>query len=521
MRQLYTNGRIYTQDPTTPWAEAMLVSDGRVEWVGRAVDVGVGLSAERVDLNGGTVIPALGDAHTHFMAYALLRQQVDLRGTRSEEEAVQRVADYAARYPDRPWIQGHGWNEHLWEGKRLPTRASLDAVVPDRPVVLSRIDGHVVWVNTRALEAAGLTDGTPNPPGGELERDESGRLTGILRETARKLIHDCVPAPSLADRVEALRLAQQEALALGLAGVHVIEDHEALEALQVLHANDELLLRVLFLLPISALEHLRAVGLQAGFGDAMLRLGQLKIFADGTLGSRTAWMLDPFEHEPDNRGMPIYTPEELNTLVQEAHRAGWPCAIHAIGDAANRAALDALEHAPPSNTTLPDRIEHVQLIHPDDMVRLARLGVVASMQPIHMASDWRLADYWWGPRARWSYAWRSLKRLGAVLAFGSDVPVEPLDPWPALAVAVTRRDLSGLPEGGWYPDEALSLAEALEGFTVGVACAAGNRKGGRLVAGAPADFLVLDQNPFDLAPEALAQLRPRMTVVGGRVVHAC
>ncbi len=515
MNTLYVNGHIYTQDPALPRADAMLVTDGRVAWVGRAGELGTGVAAERVDLEGSTVIPALGDAHVHFMAYALLRQQVDLRGARSEEEAAQRVADYAARHPDRPWIRGHGWNEHLWEGGKLPTRASLDAVVPDRPVVLSRIDGHVLWVNTRALEAAGLTDETPNPPGGELVRDERGRLTGILRETARKLIHECLPAPSLSERVEALRQAQQEALGLGLVRLHVIEGPEALEAFQVLHAAGELAVRVLFLLPISALEHLRPLELRAGFGDSFLRLGQLKIFADGTLGSRTAWMLEPFEHEPENRGMPIYTSEELNTLVREAHKAGWPCAIHAIGDAANRAALDAIEQAPPCGSSLPDRIEHVQIIHPDDMPRLRTLDVVASMQPIHMASDWRLADYWWGARARWSYAWRSLRRLGTALAFGSDAPVEPLDPWPALAVAITRRDLNDLPEGGWYPDETLTLAEVLEGFTVGVARAAGDPRGGRLVPGAPADFLVLDQNPFDLAPEALARLRPRMTVVGG------
>ncbi|MDQ7029156.1 MAG: amidohydrolase family protein [Ardenticatenia bacterium] len=263
---------------------------------------------------------------------------------------------------------------------------------------------------------------------------------------------------------------------------------------------------------------MREAGVRAGLGDDWLRLGQIKIFADGTLGSRTDWMLDPFEGDAEQRGLPAYAPDELTRLVREAHEAGWPCAIHAIGDAANRAALDALEAAPPCASPLPDRIEHVQLIHPEDMPRLAAQGVVASMQPIHMASDWRLADLFWGPRARWSYAWRSLRRLGTVLAFGSDVPVESLDPWPALAVAITRQNLEGLPEGGWYPDETLTLAEALEGFTHGVARAAGRAGAGRVVVGAPADVIVLDQDPFELQPEELARARPQATLVGGEVV---
>ncbi len=518
MSTFYVNGRIYTQHPNRPLAEAMVVAGGRIRWVGASADVGANAEWERVDLAGATVIPGLRDAHTHLLAYALLKQQVDLRDTHSEAEAVRRVADYAARHPERPWIRGHGWNEHLWAEGKKPSRASLDQAIPDRPVVLSRIDGHVVWVNSRALELAGVTDETPDPPGGHLERDAHGRLTGLLRETARKLVYRHIPPPSLQERVAALRAVQGEAHTLGLVEVHVIEGAEALEALQVLHAAGELSLRVLFLPPISLLDHLRAAGVRAGLGDERLRLGQLKLFADGTLGSRTAWMLAPFEGEPENRGLPTYPPDELRRLVREAHEAGWPCAIHAIGDAANRAALDALEAAPACESPLPDRIEHVQVIHPDDMPRLAAQGVVASMQPIHMASDWRLAELFWGARARWSYAWRSLRRLGTVLAFGSDVPVEPLNPWPALAVAISRRDLEGAPEGGWHPDETLTLAEALEGFTVGTARAAGRKRAGRLVVGAPADFLVLDRDPFELRPEELARVRPRATIVGGEVV---
>lgn len=519
MTTLYTNARIYTLDPAAPTADALAVADGRIRWVGRADDVGVGAADREIDLTGRVVLPGLTDAHTHFLAHALQTRRVDLRGARSEEDAVQRVVAYAREHPNTIWIEGFGWNEHTWPDGHLPSRDSLDEVVPNRPVALSRVDGHLLWVNSMALTIAGIDEGRADPPGGKFDRDEAGRLTGILRETARELIFDAIEPPTVSDRVEVLREAQAEAHALGLTGVHTIEDDDSLEAFQVLHDAGELRLRVLFLPPFDAMKSLRVLGLSPGHGDEWLRLGQLKLFADGSLGSRTAWMLTPYETDPDETGMPTHEPEELHALIREAHREGWPVAVHAIGDAAVRTVLDSLEQAPAADSRLPDRIEHVQIVHPDDLPRLAEIGVVASMQPIHMASDWPIANRFWGERARWSYAWHSLAESGAVLALGSDVPIEPIDPWPNLQVAVTRRDRDGEPEGGWYPEEALSLEQAVVGFTRGPAHAAGVPTEGRLAAGTRADLIVLTEDPFAMPPEELSEVRPLATIVGGEVVH--
>ncbi|MGI6207468.1 MAG: amidohydrolase [Anaerolineae bacterium] len=514
---LYRHCRIYTLDPARPQAEAMLVTCGRVTWIGPEDELGSGRWPE-VDLGGAFVIPGLQDAHTHFLSHALLRRRVNLRDASSEADAARQVADYAARHPGRGWILGHGWNERTWQPAVLPSRASLDAAVPDRPVLLSRADAHAVWVNTPALQAAGITATTPDPPGGLIDRDGHGQPTGILRERATALVWDHVPPATLVERVSALREAQEEALSLGLVGVHTMEGADALEALQDMHQAGELRLRVLVLPSADLRPELSRLGLRPGFGDPWLRLGQLKVFADGSLGSRTAWMLEPIEGEPDNRGVPIHPPAELAAIIEEAHAAGWPCAIHAIGDAANRAVLDALERTPRAPSPLPDRIEHVQTIKPDDALRLGRLGTVASMQPVHVSSDWRAADRLWGARSRHSYAWRMLADAGATLAFGSDAPVEPINPWAGLQVAVTRTDLSGQPEGGWYREQRLSLAEALAGFTRGVSAAAGEPNEGYLAPGCRADFLVLAGDPFETDPAQLAAIRPVATYVDGCLV---
>jgi len=518
---LYRNGRIYTQHAGCPWAEAMLVVGGRIQWVGQDRDAGTGAAERTVDLGGRRVLPGLMDAHAHFLSYALLlptAQGLNLRDIPTLAGTVTRVAEYAAERPEQAWIEGHGWNENSWVERRLPSRHDLDSVLPGRPVVLRRADGHLIWVNTCALEMAGISDDMPDPAGGKIDRDEHGRLTGILRERAISLVTSKMPAPTLLERAEALRAAQREALSYGLVGVHTMEGSESLEALQLLRSRGELVLRVLVLLPVEALDQLKLLGLRPGFGDDRLRLGQLKLFADGSLGSHTAWMLAPYEGEAHYAGIPVQPAEELARLIGEAHAAGWPCAVHAIGDAANRAVLDAFERAPAVDGTLPDRIEHVQILHPDDLPRLGRLGVIASMQPAHVATDWALADRLWGERCRWGYAWRSLLASRAVLAFGSDAPVESINPWPGIQVAVTRRDLNGQPAPGWYPEESLTLAEAIAAFTRGVAAAGGQPDEGRLAPGCRADFIVLEEDPFAASPEGLKRLRPVATVIGGKLV---
>ncbi|NPV07678.1 MAG: amidohydrolase [Anaerolineae bacterium] len=513
---VFRHCHIHTLDSQLTRAGAMVVACGRVVWVGPEDDLGSG-SWKEVDLDGAWVIPGLRDAHTHFLSHALLRQRVDLRDAGSEAVAVRQVAAYAARRPGTRWILGHGWNENTWTPPALPSRVSLDEAIPDRPVLLSRADGHMIWVNTIALRAAGIAADTPDPPGGRIERDARGEPTGILRERATALVWDQVPLASLSERVSALRQAQAEALSLGLVGLHTMEGPDALEALQDMRQKGELSLRVLVLPPADLRPELGRLGLKPSFGDEWLQLGQLKLFADGSLGSRTAWMLEPIEGEPDNRGIPIHPPAELAGIIEEAHAAGWPCAIHAIGDAANRTVLDVLERAPRAPGSLPDRIEHVQIIRPEDATRMGALGVVASMQPVHVSTDWRVADRLWGSRSRHSYAWRLLANAGVTLAFGSDAPVEPISPWAGLQVAITRTGLDGHPEGGWYPEQRLSLEEALAGFTRGVAAAAGEPHEGRLAPGCRADFVVLGTDPFTTEPDRLAQSRPVATYVGGRL----
>ncbi len=514
---LYRNCRIRTLDDSAPIAEAMVVQAGRILWVGREADLGVG-SWSVTDLEGATVLPGLRDGHTHFLSHAMLQRRVNLRDVRSESEAAAAVMAYAERHPGSGWIQGHGWNENGWEPRALPSRLSLDAVCPDRPVVLSRADGHMVWVNSAALRAAGISATTLDPAGGQIDRAPGGEPTGLLRELAAEPVWKRVPPPSVSERVSSLREAQKEALSYGLVGLHTMEGRESLEALQELNLAGELTLRVLVLPPIELRSELQLLGLRPGFGDAHLRLGQLKLFVDGSLGSLTAWMLEDLQGAPGNRGIPIYRQAELVRLLEEAHLAGWPCAVHAIGDAANRAVLYALEAVPSAHGPLPDRIEHVQAIRPEDAARLARTGAVASMQPVHVSSDWREADRLWGGAARYGYAWRTLADAGAILAFGSDAPVELINPWAGIQVAVTRQDLAGEPAGGWYPDQRLGLAEALGGFSRGVARAGGEPAEGRLAAGAHADFMVLERDPFAADPAQLAAMRPLATYVAGEPV---
>ena len=514
---LFLGGSIYTSLPERPWAQALAVEGGRIAWVGQEQELGPLNAARTVQISGCTVIPGLQDAHMHLLALALLREQLDLQGCRSLLEACRAAVRFRQEHPDAEWVVGHGWREERWSPPTLPDRVWLDAAVPDRPALLWRADGHTAWVNTLALKRAGIDLSTNDPPGGRIERDERGRPTGILRDEAAHLVSRLVPAPSLATRVGALRALQQELLSYGLVALHTMEGRDSLEALGELSRQGELLLRVLFLPPYAELAELQRSCLRPGAGSQSLRLGQLKLFADGSLGSNTAWLLPPTDDVSASPGLPIHDPAELAAMVREAHEAGWPCAIHAIGDAACRAVLDALAAAGPAASALPDRIEHVQLLHPADRPRLAALGVVASMQPVHVASDWPLAERLWGPRCQNAYSWRSLLATGCQLAFGSDAPVESVNPWAGLQVAITRQDLQGQPEGGWFPEERLSLAEAIAAFTRGVACAAGEPGHGVLAPGSRADFILLPVNPFELPAGELHRLRPLATFVGGQL----
>jgi predicted amidohydrolase YtcJ len=521
------NGSIYTLDPAQPRAQAIAIRDGRVLLAGSEgkVYAATGGRAETINLQGRAVIPALTDAHVHLTFHALAQRNVQLDGVDSIDEALARIAAAAKKLPPGAWLQGRGWDHTRWGG-RWPTADDLDKVVPDRPAMLSRKDGHSAWVNTLALAAAGIEDDTPDPPGGAIKR-EKGRATGILQETAIDLLRHHIPPASEAERFSAIEDAVREAYSYGMVGMHIPatmtsgEGAGNLSDLQRLRELGKLGLRCLVYLEIDALDHALACGLRSGLGDNWLRLGGIKLFADGTLGSETADMLAPFEGRT-HRGLPVIPEQEMAGYIVRAIRGGLSIAVHAIGDAANRKVLDAVEEAgvpPGQGPSIPSRIEHCQVLHPSDIPRFAKLGVVASMQPIHATSDMETADRLWGERSANAYAWRALKSAGATLAFGSDAPVEPLNPWLGIHAAVTRQRPDGTPPGGWRPEQRLSIEETLLAFTDGAARAAGCAADlGTLTPGKLADLAVLSADPFKLSPSELHRIQAEMTMIEGVVV---
>ena len=538
------NGPIYTLDPAQPRVQAIAISGGRVIAAGSEgkVQAAVGGRAEGINLHGRAAIPALTDAHVHLVWHGLARREIRLEGVADLEAAVEMVAAGAAARPDGEWLRGGGWDHSLWGG-RWPTAALLDAVVPDRPVLLSRKDGHSAWANSRALELAGIDDATPDPPGGSIQREKK-RATGILLETAIDLVRRHLPEPTEEERLAALRDVTAEAHGYGMIGVHIPpgmrpgDAAQALADLQKLRERGQLRLRCLVHLGLDGLDDALRLGVRSGLGDRWLRVGGVKLFADGSLGSETAEMLSHYEGRR-HLGSQTISDDELNDAVRRAIAGGIAVTIHAIGDAANRRVLDAIEAAlqgsgirdqeaeaevrprltPDPRSLIPNRIEHCQILDPQDIPRFAQLGVVASMQPIHATADMEVADRLWGERCATAYAWRSLLDAGATLAFGSDAPVESLNPWLSIHAAVTRQRPGKVPPEGWYPEQRIGVQDALRGFAGGAAFAAGAaHEQGRLAPGMLADVAVLSADPFKVSPADLHAIHADLTIVEGKVV---
>jgi len=520
------DGRVYTMDEEQPLAEAVAVRGGRILAVGDNAAIRTMAGAETVvlDMQGRMVLPGFTDAHIHLVHYGLSLTQVQLDNVPSLQEAVARVAERAQKAKPGEWIRGWGWNRNLWPGAPFPTKWDLDPVTPYNPVYLYSKDGHAAWVNSLALQLAGITADTPDPPGAQLERDaQTGEPTGLLKEdAAMKMVERVAGTVSLSEKVDAVRAAVEQLHRLGIVGVHVPEDAHDLRAVQEVWLKGELDLRVNMMIPAEHLEDAVRLGLCAGFGDELLRLCAVKVFADGSLGTRTADMFEPYDSEPHNRGIEVTSMEGLSALVAACTAGGWNIAIHAIGDRANSRALDALEEhwQEWSRLGLRPRIEHVQLISPQDLPRLALMGVVASMQPIHCTSDMLMAERYWGARCSSAYAWRSLLDSGAVLAFGSDAPVETPDVLRGIFAAVTRQREDGTPPGGWYPEQCLTVPEAVYAYTMGAAYASGEeRLKGSLSVGKLADMVVLSQDIFDVAPQEILHTRVEMTILAGEMVY--
>ncbi|MGQ9593580.1 MAG: amidohydrolase [Anaerolineae bacterium] len=529
---LLVNGIVRTLDPHVPVAEAVLIVGNRIAAVGPTEEVRLAAppGTEVVDVGGRLVLPAFTDAHVHLVEFALSLQTVPLDDARSREEAVARVAEAARTRPPGEWILGRGWDRNLWPDPSFPHRSDLDRAAPEHPVALDSKDLHSLWVNSLALRLAGITAATPDPPGGEIVRDARGEPSGILKEKpATDLVRRVIPRPSPGQVRRLLQEATRRAWARGVTAVHVPEDVQAFRLLQGLHQEGALGLRVLMHLTEQSVDGAIRAGFQTGFGDDRLRVGGVKAFLDGALGSRTAEMLEPYLTEPENRGIAVMGDEELMDLLLAASRAGIGAVLHAIGDRANRRALDALARVREDEARrgvprgrLRHRIEHVQLLHPDDLPRLAALDVIASVQPSHAVADMEMAERHWGPeRCRLAYAYGSLWRSGARLALGSDAPVEALDPLAGIHAAVTRRRPSGStgPEG-WNPQERLTVEQAVWGFTMGGAYAAGEEdRRGSLTPGKLADLVVLSRDIFRMDPDAILETDVVATFLDGQAVY--
>jgi predicted amidohydrolase YtcJ len=522
---LITADRIHAlagESPAGP--AAVLVRDGRIAAVGQIGQLqAMDPAAERLDLAGAVLTPGLTDAHIHVTEWAFARRQVDLAAAASPEHAAALVARHAGHRPGH-WVQGRGWNAHLWSGAE-PHRHLLDQLLPHRPVALQSHDMHALWVNSAALATAGITAATPDPEGGHIVRDATGEPTGLLLEWAGRLVTGKIPLPSLEDAAAAVLDAQQELHRLGITGVHSfpgvhLTEPDPLPVLLLLRERHHLRLRVLQQIPVERLDDALAMGMRSGFGDHWLRIGAVKMFLDGALGSRTAWMRTPYE-DGSGLGMNTLDPLLFREIVRRAAAGGIATTVHAIGDAAVELALDVLADPALRVAGMPHRIEHVQCCPPERLGDAVAAGITCSVQPCHLMTDWRIADRHWGPeRCRGTFAFGSLLRAGTLLAFGSDAPVEPVDPRRSLFAAVFRQDQERQPSDGWHPRERIAMEDALRAFTIGPAIAAGlPRPWGTIAPGAPADIVAWDTDPL-AHPAGVLDMRCVATIAGGDVVHA-
>ncbi len=528
---VYLNANVRTADPARPRAEAFVVEDGRVVAVGSNADAlaAAGPGAERVDLGGLTVLPGLIDSHGHMAGLgALGLGMLDLRLARSYDEVVAMVAARARTTPAGEWIVGRGWDHESWPERRLPTHGALSAAVPEHPVWLTRVDGHAGLANEAAMRMAGVGDETADPPGGEIVRDASGRATGVFIDNAMPIVRSAITGAGLGTAEELLLKAQEMCLAVGLTGVHDAGVSPAeVEVYRRLEADGRLKMRIHAM--VAAAHAPRYFEEQGCYEGPRLSVRAAKYYIDGAMGSRGAWLLDPYADRPGGpggdawHGLAVTQPEAIEAAAMHALIHGYQLCTHAIGDRANRAVLNAYERALKEWSFVGQRfrIEHAQLLHADDIPRFAALGVIPSMQPTHCTSDMRWVYARVGPeRGRGAYAWGGLLRTGARIAGGSDFPVESHNPFLGLHAAVTRQTADGDPPGGWRPEQRMTGEEALRAFTLDAAYAAfWEEITGSIAPGKEADFIVVDRDPLTCEPGDIPGTRVLRTVVAGETVY--
>jgi len=512
------NGKVITMNPSQPSAQAVAVKNGEILAVGLDTEIKplIGEKTKIIDLRGRIVLPGFIDTHIHVTGFGRSLAPIDLRDVNSIEELQKRLAEQVQKLPKGRWITGRGWDQERFAEERYPTRWDLDEASPDNPVVFTRVCGHMCVTNSKALQIAKIAKQMIPPPWGQIDKDaETGEPIGILRENAMNLVLNLVPPPSEEELVEACGSACQKAAKAGLTSVHwIINSTNEIRAINELRRRDELFVRVHILVPSELLAQLTGLGLYTGFGDAFVRIGSLKVFADGSLGARTAALRESYHDEPTTKGLMHYSQEEMNALVLKAHTAGLQLAMHAIGDRAIDMVLTALENAlvEAPREDHRHRIEHASVLDEDLISRMKRANVIASVQPHFVVSDFWVVDRVGANRTRWVYPFRSLVDEGITVTGGSDYPVEPMDPLLGIWAAVAR---------GAFPEEQLTVDEALQLYTSNAAFASFEDSAkGSIERGKLADLVILSRDPHEVSPEDIKDIVVEMTILGGKVVYA-
>jgi len=517
-----TNARIYTVSPANSTASAIAVKAGKILAVAPDVATYIGPSTRKIDAQGATIIPGFIDSHGHMAALGDSLETFDLRGAKSEQEIADLVRTAARHTKPGDWIHGRAWDQNNWPGRQFPTSAAISAAAPDNPVYLTRVDGHAGWVNRKAMDLAGLSASTPDPPGGRLLRDASGRLTGILIDRAQELVTRKIPPPTPQQVRERLRRAALECARLGITTVHDagIRSSE-LDAYRALIRDHELPVRVYAM--IGGEGDLWREYLNRGpeIGDR-LTVRSIKLYADGALGSRGAALKQPYSDDPANTGLLMLQSKDIERVARDAIAHGFQVNTHAIGDRANRIVLDGYAAALGGENNKRFRIEHAQVVSLEDIPLFEKYSIIASMQATHATSDMPWAEARLGPeRAKGAYAWRRFLSLGVHIADGSDFPVENPNPLWGFYAAITRQDHSGKPDGGWFPDQRMTRDEALRSWTIEGAYAAFEEDSkGSLEPGKAADFVMLSRDIMQIPPAEILKTRVTMTVAAGEVVYS-
>jgi hypothetical protein len=532
---LIVHAKVYTLDPQKPWAQAIAIRRGKIQAVGRDEEVERyrGIGTKRIDAGGKLVLPGFTDCHIHFLDGSLNLGRADLEGAKDPAEIQERLRAYAAKHPDDAWILGHGWNYAMFGQEILPHKKYLDGLFPERPVFLDGYDGHTYWANSKAMFLAGIGKETPNPPNGEIVHDpQTGEPTGALKESAGELVEKVIPKPDRVAKLRALRSGLKWANQNGLTRVHSAgQDFPELDLFDELRQEKQLSVRF-YIAYFQDPPELRKQDIEVmeaarkKYHDEWIDVGVVKFMLDGVVESHTAAFLEPYSDDPSANGPLFWDPAKYQSAVAEMDKRGFQIFTHAIGDKAIRTAFDAYEFTEKKNhdKNRRPRIEHIEDINSADIPRFGGLGVIASMQPLHSYPDNDTLDVWArnvGPeRASRAWVWKSISEAGGRLAFGSDWPVVTLNPWQGIQTAVTRQTAEGTPKEGFVPSQRLSVAQAVEGYTLGAAYAGRREKTeGSLMVDKVADVIMVDRNIFEIDPHTIGGTKVVTTIVGGKIVY--